>query len=167
VSLAVVILALVTEQRLCELAVAHRNAARLLAKGGVEHGAGHYPAMIAIHAAWLAGLWLLAPAQPVNRWWLAVYIALQGARAWVLLTLGRRWTTRVIVLPGVPLVESGPYRFLRHPNYAVVAAEVAVLPLVFGLPWYALVFSALNALVLAVRVRCEEAALAAVTHDPR
>jgi methyltransferase len=159
VSAAYVILGLVTLQRLCELAVAHRNAARLLAAGGIEHGAGHYPAMIALHAAWLGGLWLLAPGRPVNLWWLAVYVALQAARAWVLLSLGRRWTTRVIVLPGAPLVRSGPYRFLRHPNYAVVVAEVAVLPLVFGLRWCALLFSLLNALVLLVRVRVEGAAL--------
>ena len=121
--------------------------------------AGHYPAIVALHVAWLAGLWLLARERPVDLAWLGVF-SLEALRAWVMATLGRRWTTRIIVLPGEPLVRSGPYRFLAHPNYVVVTAEVAVLPLVFGLPWYSLAFSVLNAAVLAVRIRTENAALA-------
>lgn len=157
--LPVVILALVTAQRLGELVIARRNTTRLLAQGGVEHGAGHYPLIVALHAAWLGGLWLLAWERPVQPGWLAAYVVLQVLRAWVLLTLGPRWTTRIIVVPGETLVRRGPYRFLPHPNYLVVAGEIAVLPLVFGLPLYALAFTVLNALVLAIRLRAETRAL--------
>jgi len=156
---AVVILALVTAQRLGELVLARRNTRRLLAQGGVETGAGHYPLIVALHAAWLAGLWVLAWDRPVQLVWLAAYLALQGLRAWVLLSLGSRWTTRIITVPGERLVRRGPYRFISHPNYLVVVGEIAVLPLVFGLWAHALVFSVLNALVLAVRLRAETEAL--------
>ncbi len=160
-SASLLIVALVTVQRACELAWGQRNAAALLARGGIEAGRGHHWPLVGLHAAWLAGLWLLAWDSAVDPAWLAFYLLLQFARAWVLWTLGRRWTTRVIVLPSAPLVRSGPYRYLRHPNYVVLAAEVAVLPLVFGLWWYALVFSALNALLLAIRIRAEDRALCA------
>lgn len=119
----------------------------------------HYPLIVALHASWLCGLWLLASNVPPDPFWLAVFAGLQGARIWVLASLGRRWTTRIIVVPGERLVRRGPYRFMAHPNYAVVIGEIAVLPLVFGLPWYALISSALNGLVLAVRIRAENAAL--------
>ena len=156
---AIVLLALVTAQRLGELVLARRNTARLLAQGGVEHGAAHYPAIVALHAAWLGGLWLLAWDRPIHFGWLATYLVLQGLRAWVLLLLGPRWTTRIITMPGETLVRRGPYRFVSHPNYLVVAGEIAVLPLVFGLPLYALTFSVLNAIILAVRIRAESRAL--------
>ncbi len=154
-----IILALVTVQRLLELAWSRANAARMLAAGGVEAGQEHYGPLIGVHVAWLAGMWWLAPGRPVAMAWLAAYLVLQVARAWVLATLGRRWTTRVIVLPGAPLVRTGPYRWMNHPNYLVLAAEVAVLPLVFGLWGYAVAFSILNAATLAVRLRAETAAL--------
>lgn len=154
------VLGLVTLQRLGELALARRNTRRLLARGGVESGAEHYPLIIGLHAAWLAGLWLLGWSRPVMVFWLAAYIALQGLRIWILLSLGERWTTRIITVPGEPLVRRGPYRWLPHPNYLLVAAEVAVLPLVFSLPAYAVVFFVLNASVLWVRIRVENAALA-------
>ena len=156
---AVFILAFVTLQRLGELVLARHNTNRLLAAGAVERAPGHYPYMVALHAAWLAGLWPLAPGRPVDPLLLAAYAGLQVLRVWVLATLGPRWTTRILVLPGAPLVRAGPYRFLRHPNYVVVAGEMALLPLMFGLDWYALLFSALNALVLTVRIRAENAAL--------
>ena len=156
---AIVLLALVTAQRRGELVLARRNTARLLAQGGVEHGAAHYPAIVALHAAWLGGLWLLAWDRPIHFGWLATYLVLQGLRAWVLLSLGPRWTTRIITMPGETLVRRGPYRFVSHPNYLVVAGEIAVLPLVFGLPLYALTFSVLNAIILAVRIRAESRAL--------
>jgi methyltransferase len=160
VSLAVAVLVFVTLQRLGELVIARRNTARLLARGAREHAPGHYPLIVALHAAWLLGLWLLAHDRPVQLSWLGLFVVLQLLRLWVLATLGERWTTRIIVLPGEPLVRRGPFRLLPHPNYAVVIGEIAVLPLAFGLPLYALVFSALNALVLWIRIRAENEALA-------
>ena len=114
-----------------------------------------------LHAAWLAGLWLLAWDRPVSIPWLAVFAVLQAGRLWVLATLGERWTTRIIVLPGETLVRRGPYRLIPHPNYAVVAGEVLVLPLAFGLLSYGLIFSVLNAVILWIRIRSEETALGA------
>ncbi|MDR6953211.1 methyltransferase [Ancylobacter sp. 3268] len=156
---ALFILAFVTLQRLGELVLARRNTARLKAAGAVERAPEHYPYMVALHAAWLVGLWVLAPGRPVNVWLLAAYAVLQVLRAWVLATLGPRWTTRIVILPGARLVREGPYRFLSHPNYLVVVGEIALLPLMFGLVWYGVLFSALNALVLTVRIRAENAAL--------
>jgi len=156
---AVAVLAFVTAQRLAELVYARSNEAQLRKAGGIEHGASHYPLIVALHAAWLAGLWLAASGTRPASGWLAVFLLLQGARVWILHTLGSRWTTRVIVLPDKPPIRSGPYRFLSHPNYAVVAAEMFVLPMAFGLFAYALVFSILNAAVLAIRIRVENAAL--------
>ena len=158
---AYVVLALVTLQRLGELLLAERNTRRLLAKGAHEVGRRHYPFMVAVHAGWLIVLWLLGPGPPIEIVPLTVYILLQVARVWVIATLGGRWTTRIIVLPGAPLVRHGPYRWLDHPNYLIVVAEIAVLPLVFGLPVVAAFFSILNAIVLWVRIREENEALAA------
>ena len=154
------LLSFLTFQRLAELWWAKRNEAELLASGGVEYGHSHLWLIIAFHSAWMAGLWLLGYDRPVNLAFLILFIVLQIGRFWILLTLGRRWTIRIVVVPGAPLVASGPYRFLRHPNYAVVTGEIAVVPLVLGLPLYALIFSILNALVLAVRIPAENAALA-------
>jgi methyltransferase len=157
---AVAILAYVTLERLAELFLANTNTKRLLAKGAREHGASHYPLIVAVHALWLATLWVLASGREPDMFWLAIYVFLQAARLWVLATLGPRWTTRIIVLPGEDLVKEGPYRFLNHPNYWVVAGEIAVLPLVFGLPVVALIFTILNAVALAIRIREENRALA-------
>ena len=159
--LSVAILSLVTAQRIGELVLAQKNTRRLLARGAVETGAGHYPLIVALHAAWLIGLWLLAWDRPLNLWLLAVFIGLQAARIWVIATLGGRWTTRIITLPGEPLIRRGPYRFVSHPNYLVVAAEILVLPLAFGLVWFALIFSLLNAAMMAVRISSEARALEA------
>lgn len=151
-------------QRLAELIYAERNNRRLRAAGGEEAGRGHYPLLVLVHAGWLAALFVLVPAEaPVSWWLLALYGLLQIARLWVILSLGPYWTTRVISVPGAPLVRKGPYRVLRHPNYLVVAAEVAVLPLAFGAWEIALVFSLLNGAVLWRRIRVENAALAART----
>jgi len=158
-TLAILILGFVTLQRLGELVLAQRNTRRLLAQGAVETGAAHYPLIVALHAAWLAGLWLLAWNLPVNLAWLGVFVVLQLLRVWVIATLGPRWTTRIITLPGASLVRRGPYRFVSHPNYLVVAAEIAVLPLAFGMVAFAVLFSLLNAAVLWVRIRSENAAL--------
>lgn len=157
--LSIAVLGFVTIERLAELVWARRNTRRLLARGAVESSAGHYPLIVILHAAWLAGLWLLAWNRPVNMSWLAVFAVLQAGRLWVLATLGERWTTRIIVLPGEALVRRGPYRLIPHPNYAVVAGEILVLPMAFGLIPYGLVFSILNAGVLALRIRAEEEAL--------
>jgi methyltransferase len=154
------LLAFLTAQRLAELWWAKRNEARLLAAGGVEYGRRHLPLIVLFHAAWLAGLWLLAYDHSVDPVFFALFVVLQMLRLWVLLTLGRRWTIRIIVVPGERLVASGPYRWLRHPNYAVVSGEIAVVPLALGLPIYALVFTILNAAVLAIRIPAENAALA-------
>lgn len=155
----IALLTFVTLQRLAELIHARRNTAALLAEGGQEIAPGHYPYMVAMHTAWLASLWLLAAGRPVVLVWFIIFMVLQGLRVWVLATLKGRWTTRIIVLPGAPLVAGGPYRFLSHPNYAVVVGEIAVLPLAFGLPLHALVFSLVNAAILTIRIRAENAAL--------
>ena len=158
-SLAVLILALVTLQRLAELPWATANTKRLLAAGGKEVAASHYPLIVLVHVAWLATLWWLAPERSVSLPLLAAFALVEVGRIWVLATLGRRWTTRIIAVPGETLVARGPYRFVDHPNYVVVALEIALLPLIFGLWQVALVFSLLNAAVLWVRIRAENRAL--------
>ena len=154
------ILVLVTLQRGAELLWSGRNTRRLMARGAFEVAPGHYPLVVALHAAWLASLWIFGHDRPVNAVALPLYVVLQGFRIWVMWTLGARWTTRIIVLPAEPLVRRGPYRLLPHPNYAVVVAEIALLPLVLGLPGLAAIFTALNAAVLAIRIRAENRALA-------
>jgi methyltransferase len=160
VSFASIILTLVTLQRLGELVLARHNTQKLLARGAVEIGAAHYPLIVSVHAAWIAALWVLGRDQEVDLLALAAFIVMQGLRIWILATLGSRWTTRILVLPGEPLIASGPYRYLPHPNYAVVVAEIALLPLALHLPWVALVFTALNAAVIMIRLRSESRALA-------
>jgi methyltransferase len=161
-----IILALVTLQRAGELVFARRNTQRLLARGAIELAPGHYPLIVAVHAGWLISLWLFGRHQPINAIALAAYLVLQLLRAWVFRTLGARWTTRIIVVPGEALVAGGPYRLLSHPNYAVVAGEIALLPLVLSLPWIAAIFSVLNAVVLLIRIRAENHALAASRESP-
>ena len=148
-----------TLQRVGELWLSNRNMRRLLASGAREYGASHYPLIVAVHALWLIGLWWLAPDRPIDGFWLGLFVLIEIARIWVLATLGRRWTTRIIVLPNSPLVRRGPYRFVNHPNYLVVMGEIAVLPLVFGLWRIALIFTLLNAAIIAIRIREENRAL--------
>jgi methyltransferase len=155
------ILAVVTLQRAGELFISSRNTRKLLSRGAVEVAPRHYPLIVAVHTAWLISLWIFGHNQPVSIVALSLYLALQGLRFWVMRSLGSRWTTRIIIVPGQPLVSAGPYRWLPHPNYAVVAGEIAVLPLVLGLPVLAAVFTILNAAVLAIRIRAEDRALAA------
>ncbi|WP_455354896.1 isoprenylcysteine carboxyl methyltransferase family protein [Streptomyces sp. SYSU K217416] len=163
----------VAGERIAELVVALRNARWSLARGGTEAGRGHYPAMVALHTALLAGclaeVWLAGrPFLPLLGWTMpAVVVAAQALRWWCIRTLGRQWNTRVIVVPGLPLVSGGPYRWLRHPNYVAVVAEGLALPLVHGAWVTAAVFTALNAVLMAVRIRCEEAALATMTAQAR
>ena len=158
-TLNLIVLALVTLQRFGELWLSNRNTRRLLAKGAREHSPAHYPLIVALHLLWLVTLWWLAPTRPVDGFWLAFFVAVEIFRIWVLTTLGSRWTTRIIVLPGAPLVRRGPYRFVNHPNYLVVVLEIAVLPLVFGLWQVAVIFSLLNAAALSIRIRAENRAL--------
>jgi methyltransferase len=157
---AYVVLALVALQRLGELALATRNTKTLLARGGLEIGASHYPLIVLLHGLWLlCVLWFLPHPTPVHWPLLGVFVLLQGLRLWVLATLGPYWTTRIISVPGAPLVAAGPYRFVRHPNYLVVTGEILVLPLVFGEGLVAIVFSLANAALLFWRIRQEETGL--------
>lgn len=155
-----VVLGLVVFQRLGELWLANRNTKRLMAEGAVEIGAGHYPLFVILHAAWLSALAIFTPwTGSPNSWLLAIYVVLQFGRVWVIATLGRFWTTRIITLAGAPLMRSGPFRVVRHPNYWVASLEIAILPLVFGQVWIALIWSVANALLVAWRIRVEDGAL--------
>ena len=154
------VLAAVVLLRLVELLHAHRKTKALIDRGGVEIGAHHYPLFIVLHTAWLASLFLFVPADAHLSWpWLAILLLMQAARLWCILSLGPWWTTRIITVPGAPLVRRGPYRFMRHPNYAVVVVEIAALPMMFGAWRIALIFSLCNAALLAWRIRVEERAL--------
>jgi methyltransferase len=158
-TLALGVLIFVTLQRLSELIIARRNTRELLAKGAVETGAGHYPVMVLLHASWLASLWWFGWDNEVNLFFLALYAALQVFRLWILVTLGRRWTTRILTIPGETLVAKGPYRYIKHPNYLLVLFEVPLLPLALNLPLLAVVFGLLNVMMLAWRIAVENGAL--------
>jgi methyltransferase len=157
----ITILSLVTLQRLVELYIARRNTKKLIARGGFELGSNHYPFIVLLHTLWLAGLWYLvifyAPA--VSMPWIFAYLVLEAARGWVIAALGSRWTTRIIVVPGETLVGEGPYKYVRHPNYIVVAGEIFILPFAFGFWWYGTIFGLLNIAVLWWRIRAEDEAL--------
>jgi methyltransferase len=154
--------ALIALERLIELSHAARNTRALKRRGAVEAGAAHYPLFVLLHAAWLGSLLVFVPWDtPPNWFWLGLMIALLALRLWVIVSLGPYWTTRIVTLPGAPLVRRGPYRFLNHPNYAVVTAEIAALPLAFGAYAIAITFSLANLALIAWRVRIEDRALAA------
>lgn len=156
-----IIVTLVAAQRLGELTYAARNTRELMRRGAVEHGRAHYPFLVGLHAAWLVAILIAVPPDTPIAWFpLAFFIVLQVMRIWVITTLGRYWTTRIVSLSGAPLVRRGPYRILRHPNYAIVVGEIALLPLVFGAWRIAIVFTLLNLAVLVLRIREEEQALA-------
>jgi methyltransferase len=154
-------LTLVALQRLIELVWARSNTARLRRRGAVEADAGAYPFYVLLHAGWLASLAIFVPAATPPDWLLlGVFALLQLGRIWVIASLGRYWTTRIINLPDAPLVRIGPYRYVRHPNYLLVIAEIAVLPLAFGAAAIAAIFSALNLVLIARRIRIENRVLA-------
>ena len=154
-------LGLVALQRLLELAHARSNTARLRRLGAVEVDAGAYPLFVLLHAGWLTSLAVLVPAETMPNWPLiGLFALLQLGRIWVIVSLGSFWTTRIVTLPDAPLVQAGPYRYFRHPNYLLVVAEIAVLPLAFGAVAIAATFSALNLMLLARRIRIEERTLA-------
>lgn len=166
-----VLVGLVALERVAELVVSRRNAAWSMSRGGRESGQGHYPVMVALHTGFLVAMLAEAAARrpEVPAWlaWtmLALVLGAQGLRWWCIATLGRRWNTRVIVVPGLPPVRSGPYRLLRHPNYVAVVVEGAALPLVHACWWTALGFTFANAALLAVRLRVENAALATLPRE--
>ena len=159
--LAGALLVYVTLERLFELLLSRRHTQALLAAGAYEVGRGHYPFMMGIHVLWLAALWaLLLSGDAMFQIAAAIlYLLIQALRFWTMTTLGGLWTTRIIVVPHVPLVKTGPYRFLRHPNYVVVVLEIALLPLALGSWPLALGFSAANAFALLLRIKAEEATL--------
>jgi len=151
---------LVAAQRLGELALARRNTARLLARGGQEVDAGHYPLIVALHAGWLVAVFLAVPADTAPIWpWLVPFLLLQAGRVWVIASIGEYWTTRIVTVPDAPLVRRGPYRWLRHPNYLVVVGEIALLPMAFGAWAVAAVFSVANLALLTWRIRVEDQVL--------
>jgi methyltransferase len=156
-------------ERIAELIVAKRNSSWSREHGGAEFGAGHYPVMVALHTGLLAGCLVEVgvrrrPYLPaLGRPMLAAVVAAQGLRWWCIITLGRQWNTRVIVVPGAPHVTNGPYRYLPHPNYVAVAVEGAALPLVHTAWLTSLTFTLLNAILLRTRLRTENAALAGLT----
>jgi methyltransferase len=154
------ILALVALQRVAELVLAQINTARLKRQGAVEIGARHYPLFVLLHGSWLLTILLLTdPDTVIDPLLLIFYVLLQFGRIWVFMSLGRYWTTRIVSLADAPLINSGPYRWMRHPNYLVVALEIPTLPLVFNMIWVALLFGLANLALLAYRIRVEEAAL--------
>ena len=156
-----IVVALVALQRLGELLYAAHNTRALLRRGAVEHGRGHYWMLVAVHTTWLLAILIVVPGDAPIAWLpLGLFIVLQLMRLWVIATLGPYWTTRIVSLPGAPLVRRGPYRFLRHPNYAIVIGELALLPLAFGAWRLGIVFTLLNLAVLTWRIRIEEQALA-------
>lgn len=147
-------------QRLAELFLAQRNTNRLLAAGGQEIGRGHYFWIVGLHAAWLIALFILIPPEASgNLLLLGAFLLLQLARIWVITSLGKYWTTRIITLSTAPLVVRGPYRWMRHPNYVIVALEIAFLPLAFGEWGLALIFSAANAAMMGIRIPAENRVL--------
>jgi methyltransferase len=155
-----IILAYVVVQRLGELVYANANTRRLLAEGGVEHGADHYPLFLVLHSGWLISIALFAkPASAVNTALFCAFIASQAFRFWTLSSIGRWWTTRIISAPHFPRVKRGPYKFIKHANYALVVVEIALVPILLGAPAMAITFSALNAALLWWRIRMEEAVL--------
>lgn len=157
---AAILLVYVTLQRLVELAIAKRNTRLLLARGAYEVDAAQYRVMVALHAAWLLTLWWLGWSQSMTAQFAAFFVLLQIGRFWVLRTLGARWTTRIVMVPWAAPITSGPFRFVRHPNYLVVAFELPCVSLALGLVWHALIFGTLNLAMIAWRIRSEDAAFA-------
>ncbi|MGF1454635.1 MAG: isoprenylcysteine carboxyl methyltransferase family protein [Alphaproteobacteria bacterium] len=157
------LLSVVTAQRLIELRIAKHNTERLLAKGAREIGADHYPLMVGFHATWLVLMWIFGWNQGLVALWVVVYALLQVFRIWILASLGSRWTTRIIILDE-PLVARGPYKFIKHPNYWLVVAEIATVPLALGLTGLAVLVSIAHAGVLFIRIRAENVGLKEIAH---
>ena len=167
-TLLVLAVGLVALQRLLELRLSRRNERLLRARGAVERGEGHYPLMVALHLSWLLSTLVEGILRGATLWPLplALFLLVQPLRYWAILTLGEHWNTKILVVPGAELVRRGPYRYLKHPNYLVVVAEILTFPLIFGAWITALVFSVLNAALLYVRIKEENRALAELS-QPR
>jgi methyltransferase len=162
-----ILFAYVVIQRTAELAYANANTRRLLAEGGREYGAEHYPLFIVLHTGWLMAIALFGqPTERPDMLLLNIFVASQTFRFWTLASIGRWWTTRIISAPHFPTVKRGPYRFTKHPNYALVVVEIAILPLILGAPAMALTFSLLNAMLLWWRIRVENVVLAERDRTP-
>jgi len=162
--LALLFVAALAAQRLFELLISKRHAAALRARGAIEHGKGHFPLLVLVHVLLLLGIVfevIVLGARPPSSWpwWAALFAAGQLLRYAAIRALGSHWNVRVLVVPGAPLVRTGPYRFLRHPNYVAVVMELLAAPLIFGAWRTAIVVSVLNAVALWIRIRCEERAL--------
>lgn len=152
---------LVLIQRGLEEVHSQYNTRVLLRQGASEVGRDYYPVVAATHLGWIAAVALLVPADPpVHLPLLMAYVALQPVRYWIIATLGRYWTHRIITLPGAPVVARGPYRLVRHPNYAVTLTETLVLPLVFGQVALGIIFAVIWAAVLQHKIVLEDRALA-------
>lgn len=163
-----IIISIVIIQRLIELFVAKRNEKWMLSQGAFEAGAAHYPVMVAMHITFFASLLIEVtvfdrPLSPIWLLFLIVFILAQAFRVWCLYSLGKFWNTKIIILPGANVIQKGPYRFIRHPNYVVVAIELLVLPLLFSAYFTAVIFTLLNIGMLSIRIPVEEKALNEVT----
>ena len=159
-NIAVIIIILVAFQRLSELFIANKNTKRLLSEGAQEYGQAHYPFFILLHSSWLIACLYYAILNPMINWvYMILFIIMQLGRLWVLLTLGKYWTTRIISLNDVPLVKKGPYRFVSHPNYIVVACELFLLPMALGQWWLSILFTILNIPLTYHRIRVEESVI--------
>lgn len=158
-----VLLIYVTLQRAVELIIARRNTRRLLARGAYEADAAQYPFMVALHASWLASLWIFGWNRPLTLVFVGAFVLLQFGRYWVLRTLGERWTTRIIMTPWAAPMTSGPFAFVRHPNYLIVALELPCVSLALGLTLHALIFAALNLAMIGWRIRSEDLAFTALS----
>ena len=160
-----IFIALTGIERLIEVRVSNRNAAWSFEQGGIERGKGHYPFMVVLHTGFLIGavaeVWLMDRSFSFipGTIWFAIAVACQGLRWWCINSLGQRWNTRVILVPNLPRIKTGPYKYLSHPNYVIVALEGLALPLIHNAYWTAGIFCILNAGLMWVRIRCEEAAL--------
>jgi methyltransferase len=164
----ILILTLVTLQRVIELVIAHRNTKKIEARGGFEVGSNRYGFVVALQVLWLAGLWylVLSTLPMIDQPWIYAYVVLEAARGWIVAGLGSNWTTRLMVVPGESLPDEGIRSWIRYANYFVVAAEVFILPMAFGLIWYALGFGILNLMLLFWRMKSEDAALKPLREAP-
>lgn len=164
-----IVISSVILQRLIELLIARRNEKWMLGQGAFEVGASHYPIMVTMHLAFFVTFLLevVALGRTLSPFWillLIIFLLTQTARIWCLLSLGKFWNTKIIILPGADVVRRGPYRWLRHPNYLIVSIELLVLPLLFGAYFTAILYSLLNIWMLSVRIPAEEKALKEATN---